>query len=95
MIVGVNRWETDKAIDSKTFIEKLFSVMTIPLSDGSDEGNDIPMLFKDPTDDSDVLIESFFVVPASKRISYYNCIYSKDKIKDPFRNIFSPPPQFI
>jgi hypothetical protein len=92
-VIGANQWQSNEGHNDETFADLLISTFTIPLSDNSEDGNQLPVLFKDPSEDGSVVLNYFPSFITFKFVPNHNSFYPTEKIKDPFLNIFSPPPQ--
>lgn len=92
-VVGVNRWAHEGS-EEKSFAESLFSACTLPIGDATEDNSELLLIFKDPSDDGTVVINYCPGFITFEFISHNKDSYSEDKVSDPSRNVFSPPPQF-
>lgn len=92
-VIGANQWGDGKNGEGSPLTDWLFSSMTVSLDQYPDDNNELPFLVKDPSEDGSVVLHYY---PGFINMEYLSCLssfHTEEKIKDPFRYIFSPPPQ--
>lgn len=92
-LIATDKWSSGK--DTESVSDWLISSLTIPVSDDAGDGDDLPFLFKDPSEDGTIVLNYYPSFTTFEFVSIHYSILIEEKIKDPFLNIFSPPPQLI
>ncbi|HEY8402753.1 MAG TPA: hypothetical protein VIK89_15900 [Cytophagaceae bacterium] len=97
--IGVNKWAHTPGSENQSYAEALFDLLTFPIcdttNDTTEEGSNIPLLIKDPTDENQLNTIHCYSMVSCADTPVFNHLHSGEKIKDPFRIIFSPPPQLL